>query len=210
MKIYRLIDAILTILVLCLFTIPIVTGFSTPTGIFGYVKMDGSPIGGAAVTLSDGQSATTDASGYYIFASGVDNGSSYTITATSNGLSTSNTFTAHGDRMQIDLSLSSPAPTHTGDTIAYAGQPTPTSNAEPSTNETSSQTSVDKQSVTEQSSAQEPIESSEGSSIHDMQGESEESSLHVNGFLNLFQFVAGLIILGALSGIGYYILWRAR
>lgn len=216
MKAYRLFNAALAIVVLCLLAMPVAAQLTTPTGVFGYVKMDGSLVGGATVTLSDGQSATTDDSGYYNFVGSVNNGSKYSITASYNGQSTSTTFMAHGDRMQMDLSISTPTPARTGGTIAYAGQPTPDPNVVLIANETSNNTSVNDHPITGEPPTQDQSLTGAGSSGNDVQtsggGEHrvEEASLNESGNLNLFQLVAGLAILGALAGIGYYLLLRER
>jgi hypothetical protein len=215
MKLYMIIDAVLAIAILCIFTLPVAAGLSTPTGIFGYVKLDGYPAGGAIVVLSGGQSATADSNGYFIFSSGVENGSTYTITASYNDLSTASTFTAHGDRMQIDLNISTLTTAHTSGTASYAVQPSPDSKTESNTNETPNDTSIDKQQVNGEPTVQVQEANGNESSGHSLSASEEENSgeeegTNISGYLSPIQFFAGLAILGVLAGIGYYLLWRER
>ncbi len=98
----------LLMMVLLVSVIP-VSSQSIPCVVLGYVKLDGSPIGGATVSLNDGQSTTSDSSGFYQFA--VNNGSSYTATASYNGHSTSSSFTAMGANVHVNLGISSVNPT---------------------------------------------------------------------------------------------------
>lgn len=94
----------------------------TPSSVYGHISVDGTATGGVSVSISDGQSTSTDGSGYYQF--GISEGVTYTITASYNGFSASNTFTALGSRNQVDLNIDTvnqPTPT-----------PTPTPTPEPS------------------------------------------------------------------------------
>ncbi len=75
---------------------------STPVGVYGHVTVNGAATSGVAVSLSGGQSTSTDGSGFYQF--GINSGSSYTVTASYNGHSASKSFTANGDT-QVDLNI---------------------------------------------------------------------------------------------------------
>ncbi len=192
MRTYRFTEATLAILLLSLLAMPACAALTTPTGIYGYVTLDGLPASGAAVSLSDGQMATTNSAGYYDFTSGVNNGSAYHITASLNGYDTTTQFTAKGKMMEIDLSISTRVNRVTTG-ITYYVTSGPISTPVP----TESPTIVP---VITKEPQPTPYEIED---TVDMGHETETTG-------NPIQLLAGLALLIGLSIIGYYILLKGE
>ncbi len=191
MKTYRLPEAVLTMLVLSLLAIPAMATVATPTAVYGYITFEGAPAGGASVSLSDGQTATANNAGYYYFP--VNNGSNYHITASFNGSSTSTSFTARGDRMEIDLKITTPSVKTTGLGMTYFNPSTPTPTSAPTVSPTLSPVISTGPQPTSYSAA-DPI---------DMAQAAETSG-------NPLQLLEGLVLLLCLAIIGYYLLLKGE
>ncbi len=86
-----------------------VSSQSIPCMVMGTVTLDGSPISGAQVSCSDGQSFTSGSGGFYSFT--VNSGDKYTITASYNGHSGSAQIQASGAKVIANIGISS-ASTH--------------------------------------------------------------------------------------------------
>ncbi len=97
----RILGVIIIIAIICVAAIylgtrpPEVTPPEVTYKIYGYVKTDGVAVAGATVTL-DGQSATTDSSGYYEFI-GLEGDESYSLSVTKSG------YESHSETVQLGV-----------------------------------------------------------------------------------------------------------